>query len=270
MTATTSTVTVPSTRNEPRRPIQPIPLSRVVSVELRKMFDTRSGFWLMASIGIAAVIATGAFILFASDHDLGYSNFAAAIGFPMSVILPMVAVLSVTSEWSQRNGLTTFTLIPHRSRVVLAKALAVVVVAIGSMALALAIGVLGNLLGAAINGISPQWDMNPLEMLYILIGNTLGMLVGFMLGLLIRNSPGAIVGYFVFAFVLPGLSELLAANAHWWDKSRAWVDFNVAQGNLFGGDMGGQEWGQLAVASLIWLIIPLAIGVRLVLRSEVK
>ncbi len=29
-----------------------IPLSRVVTTEMRKMLDTRSGFWLMASIGI--------------------------------------------------------------------------------------------------------------------------------------------------------------------------------------------------------------------------
>ena len=31
----------------------PSPPSRLVKVELRKMFDTRAGFWLLASIGIA-------------------------------------------------------------------------------------------------------------------------------------------------------------------------------------------------------------------------
>src|SRR3954447_5513225 len=81
-----------------------IPFSRIVTVELRKSFDTRSGFWLMASIGILAVIATGATILFAPDDQLTYDNFAAAIGFPMAVVLPVIAVLSVTSEWSQRTG----------------------------------------------------------------------------------------------------------------------------------------------------------------------
>ena len=39
---------------------RPIPLSRIVTTELRKMFDTRSGFWLMASIGILALLATTA------------------------------------------------------------------------------------------------------------------------------------------------------------------------------------------------------------------
>ena len=33
-------------------------MTRLVAVELRKMFDTRAGFWLMASVGIVAVLAT--------------------------------------------------------------------------------------------------------------------------------------------------------------------------------------------------------------------
>ncbi|MCW2759631.1 MAG: transporter permease, partial [Nocardioidaceae bacterium] len=89
--------------------IDPIPTSRIVGVELRKMFDTRSGFWLLASIGILAVLATAAVIAFAPDDELTYETFASAIGFPMAVVLPVIAILSVTSEWSQRTGLTTFT-----------------------------------------------------------------------------------------------------------------------------------------------------------------
>ena len=107
-------VVVPRSRTAPR----PIPMSRIVGVELRKMFDTRSGFWLMATIAIGALLATGAVILWAPDDQLTYSTFASAIGFPMSVILPMVAILSVTSEWTQRIGLTTFTLLPSRGRVI--------------------------------------------------------------------------------------------------------------------------------------------------------
>jgi hypothetical protein len=33
------------------------------------------------------------------------------------IIVPLIAILAVISEWSQRTGLTTFTLIPHRSRI---------------------------------------------------------------------------------------------------------------------------------------------------------
>ena len=100
----------------PRTATARIPLTRIVGVELRKMFDTRSGFWLMASIVITSVLATAAIIVFAPDDQLTFDNFAAAIGAPMTVILPMIGILAVTSEWSQRSGLTTFTLVPHRGR----------------------------------------------------------------------------------------------------------------------------------------------------------
>ena len=254
------------------RTIAPIPTSRLVSVELRKMFDTRSGFWLMASIGIASLLATGAVILWAPDSALTYSTFGSAIGFPMAVILPMVAILSVTSEWSQRSGLTTFTLVPHRGRVIGAKAVAAVLVAVVSMALAFAVGAVGNLAGTAIAGTPLVWDVSMVDALLIVLGNVLGLLVGFMLGVLLRNSPGAVVTYMVYSFVLPTISMVLAASQQWFRDVQMWVDFNFAQATLFDftGSLSGEEWAQLGVSGLVWLVIPLVLGLALVLRSEVK
>ena len=71
------------------------------------------------------------------------------------VILPMIAILSITSEWSQRTGLTTFTLVPHRSRIIPAKAFASVAIAIAADGVHLLIGAVGNLVGAAIA--APPW-----------------------------------------------------------------------------------------------------------------
>ena len=68
--------------------------SRLVAVELRKMFDTRSGFWLMASIAITARpghrrrhrVRAGR----ASSPTTPSPRPSA---FPMTVILPMIAIL---------------------------------------------------------------------------------------------------------------------------------------------------------------------------------
>jgi ABC-2 type transport system permease protein len=247
-----------------------IPFSRIMSVELRKSFDTRSGFWLMTSIAILAVIATTATILFAPDDELTYDSFAAAIGFPMAVVLPIIAALSVTSEWSQRTGLTSFTLVPHRGRVIGAKLAVTVGVGVVSMLLAAGIGAIGNVIGSSIAGVDTVWDVTVTEFSYIIIGNVLGMLMGFALGVLFRNSAGAIVGYFVYAFALPPLTFLLASNQAWFEKAQPWVDFNYAQGNLFNGVMTGEYWAQLGVTTLVWLVLPLTFGLWRVLRSEVK
>ena len=82
--------------------------------------SSAGGPTLKSPTGILALLATGATIAFAPEQAQTYGSFAAAIGFPMAVVLPMVAILSVTSEWSQRSGLTTFTLVPSRGRVIAA------------------------------------------------------------------------------------------------------------------------------------------------------
>lgn len=262
--------TITADRSRSAEPIHPIPMTRVVTVELRKMFDTRSGFWLLCSIGILSFLATAAVIIFGHDQDIKYSSFAAAIGIPIGILLPVTAVLAVTSEWSQRSGLTTFTLVPHRGRIIMAKAIATVLVGVVSVIMALGIGVLGELVGAAIRGVSLNWDTPLVSLVYIVIANVLGLLVGFMLGVLIRNSPAAIVGYFVYDFVVPTVFGILAANVHWFEKNQDWLDFRDATSQLYNNSVPGSVWPKLIVSSLIWLVLPLLVGLRLVMRSEVK
>lgn len=209
-------------------------------------------------------------MLFAADGQLTYSTFTLAIGFPMAVILPMIAILSVTGEWSQRSGLTTFTLVPHRGRIVLAKSIVAVSVAVASMLVAFTIGAVGNIAGSAIAGTRTVWDQGFVTLLDIVLANTLVLLVGFMLGVLIRHSAGAIVAYFVYAFLLPTLTGLLAANQAWFRDLQPWVDPAVAQHALFHGSLTGEMWSQLGVTSVIWLVAPLTVGLWTLLRSEIK
>jgi ABC-2 type transport system permease protein len=262
--------TTPVEADRPRTPYAPIPFRTVVGVELRKAFDTRSGFWLLFAIAAAGVLATGAVLAFAGDSDLTYDSFAGAIGVPMTILLPVVAILAVTGEWSQRAGLTTFTLVPHRGRVIRAKFVVTVAIGVASMALALAVGALGNVVATGLKGTDTVWDLSPTSILYIVGADLIGMTVGFMLGVLTRNSAGAIVGYFSYWFVVPTLSMVLAANQSWFEKAQPWLDFNYDQGKLYDGGFSGQDWLQLGLTGSVWLLLPLAFGLWRVLRAEVK
>ena len=254
-----------------RRSARPIPTTRLVKIELRKMFNTRSGFWMLVSIGVLSVIATGSVLIFAPDSDVTYESFARASGFPMSVILPMIAILGVTSEWSQRSGLTTFTLVPSRGRVIGAKALATAVVGVVSMAVAFAVGAVGNLLGSTIMGLDTVWDVSLAAVPQIVLGNLVGMTIGFTLGVVLRNSAAAIVGYFVVSFVMPGLLLLLAQVRSWFEDLQPWIDWNETQVALLEGATNtGEEWAMLGSTTAIWIVIPLVVGLLSLRRSEVK
>ena len=254
-----------------RRTARPIPTTRLVKVELRKMFNTRSGFWMLISIGVLSVIATGAVIIFAPDSAVTYESLATAIGFPMSVILPMIAILAVTSEWSQRSGLTTFTLVPSRGRVIGAKAIATLLVGLGSMAVAFAVGALGNVAGSALAGVDTVWDISLSTAPQMVLGNLVGMAIGFTLGVVLRNSAAAIVGYFVVSLVMPGILVLLAQVRSWFEDLQPWIDWNETQVALFEGATNtGEEWAMLGSTTMIWIVIPLVVGLLSLRRSEVK
>ncbi len=270
----TATIVPPDTTTEAapvRRTARPIPTTRLVKVELRKMFNTRSGFWMLVSIGVLSPIAAGAVILFAPDADVTYESFARASGFPMSVILPMIAILAVTSEWSQRSGLTTFTLVPSRGRVIGAKAIATLLVGLGSVAVAFAVGALANVAGSALAGVDTVWDISLSMAPQMVLGDLIGMAIGFTLGVVLRNSAAAIVGYFVVSLVMPGILVLLAQVRSWFEDLQPWIDWNYTQVELFEGATNtGKEWAMLGSTTMIWILIPLVVGLLSLRRSEVK
>lgn len=265
-TAVTVGVTIPAKRVVPA----PIPFHRIVMVEARKAFDTRAGKWLLGSVVLLAVIASTAVTIFASDAGLTYSNFGAAIGVPMAVVLPVIAVLSVSSEWSQRTALATFTLVPGRGRSIAAKAVVTLIVGVVSMVIAMGVGAVGTLIGSAVNGVDPVWDMSGGLLATVVLGQVLGMFSGFMLGVLFRSSAAAIIGYFVYAMVFPGIFGALSSANTWFAKHQGWFDANYTQAALFNGGLTGTQWAQLAVTWFVWLIVPLVVGLRFLLRSEIK
>lgn len=267
----TSTLAVPPTAPAHRRTTpDPIPFGRVVTVELQKMFDTRAGSWLMASIVIIAAIAQVVIIAFAPDAAITFETFATAMGAPLAIILPIIAILSVTSEWSQRTGLTTFTLVPGRGRVIAAKAVCAIGIGVAASLVSLVIGALGYYVGSSITGVTREWDLSVTGFLLAGLATTIALAMGFVLGVLFRNSAAAIVAYFIYSMALPGLFGALAAFQEWFRDLQPWVDLNFSSTMLYDEDMTAEMWAQLGTSSVIWMLIPLAIGLWLVRRTEVK
>lgn len=248
-----------------------IPFLRLLRVELRKAFDTRAGRWL---VGITAGLALVgdlliAIILAAQDEALAYGDLVAGAAFLCSIMLPVLGIMLVTSEWSQRTAMTTFSLEPRRMRIVFAKMLAGVILTAFVVAFALVVGVLCNLLYAALGG-TLDWTFGWSGFFAFVATQTMAMLGGFALACLLLNTPAAIVVFFVYKWVLPGLLAIGAALMSWFNDIVGWIDFQAAQNELFDAPLTGEQWGHLVVSGIIWLVIPLLIGLWRIRRAEVK
>ncbi len=129
---------------------------------------------------------------------------------------------------------------------------------------------LGNIVGSHLAGVPTTWDMSVSEVLYILAGNGLGLLMGFTLGVLFRNSAAAIVGYFVYAMVLPTLSALLAGAQDWYPtRSAGWTSSSTRPACTTAASRPRTGPSSPSPAPC-GCCIPLAFGLWRVLRSEVK
>lgn len=260
----------------------PVPFGRLVRVEGRKMMDTRAGFWLLVVTGLLLVLAMGITLLVAAlDDDLRLT--ASAISeimiIPVSLLIPVFAVLVVTNEWSQRTHLVTFTLEPNRVRVVVAKLVAVSTLAVATIVAAIALGGVGNLLYGALTGNDVVWNLDASTLAWTVVVQVLFFLMGFGIGMLLLNTPGAVAIFYLIGFLLPFMVySTLYSLFDWARDILPWVDMTTASVPITSGtdfmgqpvEVGALEYAQFGVTAVIYVVVPVLLGTWRVLRAEAK
>ncbi|GIE48893.1 hypothetical protein Ani05nite_24270 [Amorphoplanes nipponensis] len=242
-----------------------IPLARLTRIELRKLADTRSGLWLLIVIGLAAAGTTAIMLAASPDAEQTFAGLLSFGLLPASVLLPVLGILSMTSEWSQRTALTTFTLTPTRGRVVAAKLVAAVLIAVATTVAAAALCAVGNLIAIGTGG-DGSWRLGPGLAGQLLVNQVVFVLMGSAFGALLMNSPLAIVLY----FAIPTAWSVLGEMVRWLRTAAGWVDINLTSVPLSEPGMTGGQWARFAVAALVWVVLPLILGTVRVLRREVS
>ena len=244
-----------------------VPFTRLVGVEVRKALDTRAGRWFSGSIVLLSLAVVVIYAFAAPEDSRDFGDVITVAGGVLGYFLPVLLILMVTSEWSQRTGLTTFTLEPHRGRVVGAKLCAGLLLGAGLIVIAMAVAAVGTVIGGG------GWSITADVLVKgFLVANLIGILTGFAIGMLLMNSPAAIVAYFIYSLVLPIAVGILGSFQEWFADLAPWIEFNTAQGLMFAdeGAPSGELLAQLLVSGTIWLVVPFLLGLLRLLRAEPK
>ncbi|WBQ08382.1 ABC transporter permease [Kribbella sp. CA-293567] len=254
-------------RGSPNPDVTAVPFTRLLRVELRKLVDTRAGFWLLTAIGLITVAAVAVFLFVADPDQLTFHSLVGVTATPQSILLPVLGILAVTAEWSQRTGLVTFTLEPSRARVAVAKLVAVTLVGLLAVVVALGVAALSNLAGTAFLDGSGSWTFEAANVRDFFAVQLIGILQGFAFGMLLMNTAAAIVLY----YVLPIVWSVLFAMVSSLENAAPWLDLNTAMAPAFEQQtFQAADWAHIAVAGTIWVLLPLAFGLVRLLRREVK
>ena len=239
MTAQTATLARPS-------------LPRLAAVELRKSADTRAGFWLLLVVVLLAAAIVVLQLVFGEDSDRTFSAVLSSAVQVISIVLPVLGILLVTSEWSQRTGLSTFALVPQRERIIVAKTIGAIILTLLAVVACLVVSAIGNAIAGG------DWDLGLGELGRYTLFELITMLGGVAFGLAFMNSALAIVMYFVIPIGWSILGETISAL----DKPADWLDLGRPMTTLADSTvtMSGTDWAQLATASAVWVGVVLAIG----------
>jgi ABC-type transport system involved in multi-copper enzyme maturation permease subunit len=238
-------------------------LGRLVAVELRKMVDTRAGFWMqVATVALTALVVIVALAIGdAADH-----TFAAVLDvgiFPAAVLLPVAGILLVTSEWSQRTGMITFALVPLRSRVLAAKVIASLALTAAMLAMCAAVVAAGVLVASP--PVDGAWADAGTLIAQTAVYLTGGTLTGVAFGAAILASAPAIVALFALPITWTAVASLsLFADV------APWLDTRLALAPLHQEVLSGTQWARVGTALAVWMLVPLVIGTWRITRRPVS
>ena len=246
-------------------PPRPVPLTRLVGLEVRKMVDTLAGRWLVIVTLALALVLMVAFGVFGEAPEVTVGTSLGAAGGPLGILLPVLGIMAATAEWSQRAGLVTFSLEPRRGRIVLARVIAGLIlgvaVVVASVALAYLVTAATGLLGRP-----SGYDMGAIQLAGFVVVMALSVLQGVAFGFLFLNTPVAIVTI----FALPSAVSIAVEFSERVAEIAPWVDLSRSGAPLLEGTLTWTTAGQLATSSLLWIGLPLAVGTWRVMTSEVK
>ena len=241
-------------------------LSRLSAIELRKTVDTRAGFWLLAASTLLAVATAALTLAFGAASEQVFGIFLARAVGTVGVLVPVLGILAVTSEWSQRTAVTTFALVPRRERVIAAKLLAGLALALMSVGVCLVTSAAATALAPLLGHGAGTWDVAASGVASSVLFMAVWMVAGAALGLLVMSSAPAIV----LSFLIPVGIAGLASGIPGFERTARWIDLGTASGELNAAHptVSGQDWAHLAAGVTVWVIVPLAIGFLRLRRRE--
>ncbi|HEX8102726.1 MAG TPA: hypothetical protein VF533_08950 [Solirubrobacteraceae bacterium] len=237
-------------------------LGRLTGVELRKLADTRAGAWLLAGVGLVTAATAVIAAVAARVDDPALVRVLSSALQGAGALLPLIATLGATAEWSKRTATTTFALVPRRERAVAAKAGAVLLLALAALVAALAASAAATALAGG------AWTLPAAALGRGALYLGVSALAGFAVGLAAQSTPPAIavqllapIAFVSLATAVPSLADLV----HWLDlvtpgTRLARVDHAFS----------GRDLAQLTTGTALWLALPLAAGVARLRRQDVS
>ncbi|WP_148061151.1 hypothetical protein [Frondihabitans sp. PhB188] len=229
--------------------------------------DTRASRVLLA---VMVALGVGAALL-ASQGGARLSEFVGSASLPLPLLLPIVAVLATTGDWTHRSALTTYALVPHRQTVLGARVLAAIALV---LATAFAITVLSVSAFLVLHW--GDWTVFDGPALRVSIWSVFAFslaaaLSGVAMGSLLLNTPLAIVVTMVVPIAYDiAVTPRLPVVGEWFSSLGFSLWLTEPQWTWLSPTDELTGVGPALTSLVVWVCLPLLLGAVRQVRREVR
>lgn len=185
-------------------------MTKLVAAELMKFRTTRAAIGFVLVVLALTGIGTAGSVGSVDEAVLGTADFSREIvsgAILAALIVFLVGILSVTSEWRHGTITRTFLVTPRRSRVILAKEIWIAILAVVLTAVALVVAVAIAAIWLAIDG-SPGLDLDSGTLRYagrVFLVSVLWGMLGVGVGAVVQSQTFALVGSVIWILLVEAL-----------------------------------------------------------------
>lgn len=254
----TALLTAPAVRTAPE--IAPIGPGLRLRTELRRLANTRASQLLLLGVGLFSVAVVGFYATTLAAPGASTYEYMVVGGQFFALAMQIIAVLAISAEWRQRTALSTYALDPNRTGVLLAKVGALWLLGMAFTVIAAVLGaVVGAIAGAEFGGLAGIASAFG----WLTVHVTVSVLVGAALGAAFQSVAAPLVIVLMGPQMIPSLVATVNA-----DLAR-WADYLTPLNEAITARAFTGEALPFAVSLLLWIALPLGIGIYRNARRDV-
>jgi len=238
-----------------------IKFSSICKTEARKSADTQTARTIILTT-IILTIAMFAVSIFKYEDGSAWTKGVSSISSPATTILGIIFIILVCEEWTRGTALITYTFVPQRTKVIMAK---LVVLLMSFLICGVAIYLLSAVaavISSGINSYTIDWSVSIFSALSLLGPLLINLLFGFAMAIATQETTIALGLYFILppvtvvAASLPGIGEYMK-----------WISLEHSS-SMFIAGATTVTIPQYICSLIVWILLPGIYGVIRNMRRD--
>ncbi len=212
-------------------------------------------FKVIIGIIIALTMFMFAFSIYRFKEQVVWTSPFNMISNPTLIFFTVLFITLVCEEYTKGFGLITYTLVPNRNKVILAKLMVLMITYCIAITILFALTFVSSFITSSIYGYTMNFNVEYTSIIMLMLPLLINLLLGFALAILTKETTIALVLY----FVLP-VFTVIGTQIPKIGKFVKWVSLEHSSSLFIGGATGVSTY-QYISSVIIWILVPMIIGI---------